>query len=300
MKLSALLKLSYLGAAAVLLKRGIPIIGSIIVTDKCNLSCIHCAVNNINGLIYPYSQIKSEMQKMHSAGVRVLFFYGGEPFLWEDCGITLKNLVKEAKQMGFLLVSVVTNGTFNLDLPEADLILVSLDGGRNTHNKIRGDTYDLILKNIDNAASDKLCLYMAINQINKSEIEEVCEIARQMNTVKAVSFNFHTPYPKTEYLKLSREEKQDCCDRLEHMIDEGYPILNLKSAFPYIVNNSFQTPCPQCIVMENGHEWVCGRCTDIEGLCNECGYFFVAEYTQVFKGNLKVIFEMLKTYIKYV
>ena len=43
----------------------------------------------------------------------------------------------------------------------------------------------------------------------------------------------------------------------------------------------------------------CGQGGDI-GLCEECGYFFVAEYTLLFKGNIKIIFEMLKTYLKYV
>ena len=32
----------------------------------------------------------------------------------------------------------------------------------------------------------------------------------------------------------------------------------------------------------------------------ECGYFFVAEYTLLFKGNPKIIFEMLRTYLKYI
>ena len=36
----------------------------------------------------------------------------------------------------------------SLDLPEADLILLSLDGDRERHNAVRGDTYDLIMENI--------------------------------------------------------------------------------------------------------------------------------------------------------
>ena len=56
----------------------------------------------------------------------------------------------EAKEMGFLIVNVVTNGTFPIDLPEADLILLSLDGDREHHNMIRGNTYDTILANIRN------------------------------------------------------------------------------------------------------------------------------------------------------
>jgi Predicted Fe-S oxidoreductases len=257
-------------------------------------------VNNISAAFYPYSQIKSEMLQMYAAGVRILLFYGGEPFLWKDQGLTVRDLVIEAKQIGFLLVNIVTNGSFSLDLPEADLILVSVDGTRETHNRIRGNTYDLILENINKATSDNICLYMALNQINKSDIEGVCKLARRTENVKAVSFNFHTPYPGTEYLKLTAGEKQNCCDRLKKLIKEGYPVLNLKSAFPYIVKNTFKTPCYQCIIMENGQKWVCGRCIAIKGLCQECGFFFAAEYSLVFQGNLKVILEMFRTYLKYI
>ena len=68
--------------------------------------------------------------------------------------------------MGFFIVNVVTNGTFPTDLPESDLILLSLDGDQERHNAIRGETYDLILEIIPNATADSICLYMAINQIN--------------------------------------------------------------------------------------------------------------------------------------
>jgi hypothetical protein len=141
---------------------------------------------------------------------------------------------------------------------------------------------------------------MAINQINKSDIGAVCETTVRTKNVKAVSFNFHTPYPGTEQLKLSRIEKQACANQIAELIDAGYPILNLKSALPYIVNNTFPTPCYQCIVVENGEKWVCGRCIDIEGLCAECGFFFAAEFSLLFKGNMKVLRDLLRTYLKYI
>ena len=34
--------------------------------------------------------------------------------------------------------------------------------------------------------------------------------------------------------------------------------------------------------------------------CEKCGYFFVAEYTLIFKGKIKIIIEMLRTYLKYI
>jgi sulfatase maturation enzyme AslB (radical SAM superfamily) len=229
-----------------------------------------------------------------------LFFCGGETFLWKDGDKTLRDLVIEAKEMGFLIVNTVTNGTYPLDLPEADLILLSLDGDKKRHNEVRGDTYDTIMTNIAKASSDNICFYMAINQMNKEAIKEVCYAAKETKNVRAVSFNFHTPYPDTQHLMLSKEQKKKCLEQVSQMMDEGAPVFNLKSAFPYLINNTFPTPCHQCIVIEDGKVSTCGRCIEIPGLCEQCGYFFVAEYTLLFKGNVKIMIEMLKTYLKYI
>ncbi len=300
MKLSSFFHFAAYGIKTVLFKNTPPILGTVIVTDRCNLHCKHCSVNNITAVVHPYTQIKNEMQQLFNMGVRILFFCGGETFLWQDGDKALRDLVIEAKEMGFLIVNVVTNGTFPLDLPEADLILLSLDGDKARHNAIRGDTYDTIMENISHATADNICFYMAINRINKDAVKHVCRTARDTKNVRAVSFNFHTPYPDTADLALSREEKAACCRDIEEMTAEGAPIFNLKSAFPYLIDNSFPTPCRQCVVMENGKLSVCGRCIEVPGLCEQCGYFFVAEYTLLFSGKPKIIFEMLRTYLKYI
>lgn len=300
MNIKTFLYFAGFGIKTVLLHGKKPILGTIIVTDQCNLRCKHCSVNNIMSVMYSYRQIRAEMEQLYSMGIRILFFCGGETFLWHDGDKTLRDLVVQAKQMGFLIINVVTNGTFPLDMPEADLILLSLDGSREQHNEIRGDTYDAIMENVQNATADNICFYMAINQINQSGIRDVCRAAMRERNVRAVSFNFHTPYPDTEELALSREEKAQCCRDIVQMMKEGAPIFNLKSAFPYLIDNRFPTPCRQCVVMENGKLSVCGRCVEVEGLCRRCGYFFVAEYTLLFGGNLKIILEMLRTYLKYI
>lgn len=300
MKLSSFLYFTYFGIKTILFKKREPILGTVIVTDRCNLHCKHCSVNNITTVMHPYDQVKKEMQLLYDMGVRILFFCGGETFLWKDKDHNLRNLVIEAKQMGFLIVNVVTNGTFPIDLPEANLILLSLDGDKQRHNEIRGNTYDIIMNNIHNATADNICLYMAINKINKDYIRDVCLTARNTKNIRAVSFNFHTPYPDTKELALTREEKATCCEIISQMMKEGAPIFNLKNAFPYLIENQFPTPCYQCVVIENGKLSTCGRCIEIPGLCEQCGYFFVAEYTLLFHGNLKIIFEMLRTYLKYI
>ena len=254
MKVSSFLYFAGFAAKTILFRKKSPILGTVIITDKCNLHCKHCSVNNITAIIHPYEQIRKEMQELYNMGIRILFFCGGETFLWKDGERNLRDLVIEAKRMGFLIVNVVTNGTFPLDLPEANLILLSLDGDKERHNNIRSDTYDTIMKNIASATADNICFYMAINQINKNCIRHVCLTARDTKNVRAVSFNFHTPYPDTKELALSREEKEQACRTIKQMMKEGAPVFNLKSAFPYLINNSFPTPCHQCVVIENGKQ----------------------------------------------
>lgn len=300
MKASALIHFGLFGLSTILFRRKKPILGTIILTDKCNLHCKHCSVNNLTAVVYSYEKISGEMQQLYDLGIRILFFCGGETFLWKDRDKTLRDLVVEAKNMGFLIVNVVTNGTFPLDIPEADLILLSLDGDEEHHNFIRSDTYSQIMYNVDHATANNICFYMAINQINKGCIRSVCEAAKEKSNVRAVSFNFHTPYPETEELALTTSEKEACCGEIAELIKDNYPIFNLKSAFPYIISNSFPTPCYQCVVLENGKLSVCGRCIDIPGLCEKCGYFFAAEYALVFRGNLRIALDMLRTYLKYI
>lgn len=183
MKISSFFHFAGFGIRTILFRGQKPILGTVILTDQCNLSCKHCSVNNITAVVHPYGQILGEMRQLYDMGVRILFFCGGETFLWKDGDKTLRDLVVDAKKMGFLIVNVVTNGTYPIDLPEADLILLSLDGDRERHNAIRGDTYDTIMENIQNATADNICFYMAINQINKDAIEHVCLTARDMPNV---------------------------------------------------------------------------------------------------------------------
>ncbi len=77
-------------------------------------------------------------------------------------------------------------------------------------------------------------------------------------------------------------------------------MFNLRSAFPYLIDGSFPTPCHQCVVIENGdsiHLRTLHLCT---GSVRPVRLFFVAEYTLLFKGNPRIVLDMLKTYLKYI
>ncbi|MDI6705278.1 MAG: radical SAM protein [Bacillota bacterium] len=300
MKLRHVLHLAAFGIKTILFKTDNPILGTVILTDDCNLNCKHCAVNNITGVHYSCENILKEMAGMYAKGVRILFFCGGEAFIWRNGDKDLSYLVRKAREMGFYIVNVVTNGTLELNVENVDILFVSIDGQRNAHNLIRGDTFDTIMKNIDASKGQNICVYMAINRLNFKDIEPLARIARDNGNIKSISFNFHTPYEGTEWLSLSQDEKAECVKQIKGLIKQGYPVFNLYSTLDRFLENRWPRPCRQCIVIENGIRYICGRCSEIPGLCDRCGYLFAVEFSLLFSGNIRVIFEALRTYLKFV
>ena len=299
MKLKHIFYLSSFGIKTLLWKQRKPILGTIILTDRCNLTCKHCAVNNIHGVMYPYKDIRQEMEQFYREGIRILFFCGGESLMWQDQGKTVKDLVREAKEIGFFIVNVVTNGTMDLDIPGTDILFLSIDGLRETHNLIRGDTFDRIMENVERAQGANICIYMAINSLNVQDVVPLAQLVKDHPSIRSISFNFHTPYEGTEYLSLTREQKVETIEKIKGLIKGGYPVFNLYHGLDAYLQNQWSRPCYQCIVSENNQRFVCGRCVEIDGLCGECGYLFAVEFSLLFQGNRKIIWEVLKTYLKY-
>lgn len=99
LKVKSFISLGIFGIKTILFKMKKTILGTIILTDYCNLSCKHCAVNNINKVMYPYCDIMEEMNKLYNEGIRILFLCGGETLTWNDGSRTIRDLIREAKEM---------------------------------------------------------------------------------------------------------------------------------------------------------------------------------------------------------
>ncbi len=295
-----LIKLVTFGFKSVITGSKKPVLGTIIVTDYCNLHCKHCSVNNINKKMYSYNDIISEMLSFYREGIRILFLSGGETLLWEYEDKNIYDLIHIAREIGFILINIVTNGTINLDIPEVDLIFLSLDGTKEVHNSIRGDTFDLIENNLAKVTTNNISIFMAINRLNIGEVLGLTKYAKQHDKINGISFNFHTPYRVKDELCLTEDMRIKTVEDIKELIDDGYPVFNLKSTLNSFLKNSWKRPCSQCIVSEDGKRYTCGRCSVIPGLCDNCGYLFALEFSKIFSGNPRVIIDMLRTYTKYV
>jgi len=92
--------------------RRFPLGGSIEVTERCNLACLHCFINQPAGSQtavareLTLAQVKGILDQIADAGCLFLLITGGEPLLRPD----FPEIWRYAKQKG-MIVSLFTNGT---------------------------------------------------------------------------------------------------------------------------------------------------------------------------------------------
>ena len=132
------------------------------VTYRCNLSCKMCGQWGETGTYKDYSRektnkglefetLKDIINELSPKGLRFIDIEGGETFLYSHI-IDLLALCKEKR----LFVKPVTNGSllsrYAADIVSlgVDVVVVSIDGARETHNLIRGASwsYDQAIEGI--------------------------------------------------------------------------------------------------------------------------------------------------------
>lgn len=268
-------------------RRGEPLILGLGLTNRCNLLCQHCVFHSgYNDL--SYEEAVALIHTFYRKGARILFIQGGEAFLWRDGNRTMEDLILVAKKEGYFKVAVATNGTFPL-ITAADLVWVSVDGGRKNHNRIRNGSYEQVIKNLKENTHPRVNINMTINRLNRADLEEVAALAKTLPTIKGVSFNFHTPFPGVEDLAISAEERKICIDRIIQIKKKGYPVVNSYAALQALKRNNYPRPVNLICLIEKGQAYPCcfGRISP--GVCQDCGYGIIAELSLLSRGNLKVI-----------
>lgn len=161
-------------------------------TRACNLKCIHCLNNS--GIKQKDELTKDELlkliKKLSSLGVQEIRFTGGEPLLFNG----IYDLIRFATEEG-ICTSLGTNGTLVTKevakkLKESGLkkVVVSIDGNKKTHDKIRGK------KNYQKAMNG--LKYLKQNDINvrvnsvimESNMDDVIKLAKKMSRKKITIF----------------------------------------------------------------------------------------------------------------
>ena len=269
-----------------LLGRRQPLLAGMKVTHGCNLKCIHCPFWKRDQRTIPYHQGIRSLEALRRLGVGLLIFEGGEPFQWKDGGYDIRDLVGEAKKR-FFCVGLTTNGTYPLDV-DSDIIWVSLDGLRETHNRLRCGSFDRIISNIQSSSHPNLYAHMTISSLNWREIPDMVVLFSGL--VRGITFQFYYPYQETEEgLFLPWAERKIVLDRLIDLKSEGYPIEVSYNCMEALKTNSWK--CRPWMIANVDPD---GRLThgcyiknrgDVS--CGKCGFSAHTEISLAYNGSLE-------------
>ena len=269
--------LSY-GFRALVLRQKLPFLFGLEISDQCNLDCFYCEGNNKGRYHHTYDQARKALDDAYSKGHRVLYFTGGEPMIWEENGKRLSDLVRFAEELGFIEIVVYTNGTQPLEIKGCKYI-VTIDGPREIHNRIRSDSYDLILKHVRDSVTKSVIASITFTKANYKYLEQYVKEITETGLFQGISFNLLTHWPEIiARYGFSTTERAKLLDDIWNLKNQGYPIILSAAAYKALRNNSWKRPLPQIELQLQPNEiYTC--CRDIENkeICDLCGYAGCAE-----------------------
>lgn len=213
-----------------------PILSGIKLTHRCTLKCRQCPYWQRPVPDLGWHQVREILPHLYERGIRIVILEGGEPLLWRDGDRTIHDVVAEAKKY-FYCVGVTTNGTLPMDV-DTDIIWVSIDGLKETHDTLRGQSFDRIVTHIKESAHPKIFANITINRINRPEIPELVRFLAPL--VKGITIQFFYPYPESEDLALTWAERAAVLDRLIGLKKEGYPLTDSLLALKSLKDNKWR------------------------------------------------------------
>ncbi|MDD1724586.1 MAG: radical SAM protein [Methanospirillum sp.] len=219
------------------------LLANIDLTNRCNLNCEFCFANaRACGFIYEPSldQVRDMLTILRSElpnPTPAVQFAGGEPTLRED----LIEIIKMAKDMGFLQVQLATNGLiiandpeYTLRLREAGLSTVYLhfDGvSKETNFKL---VHDLrAIENLRKAKQGVVLVPTIIKGKNDHEVGEIIKFAaNNIDTVRGINFQpvSFTGAADPDAISRERITIPELLDRIEDQTggevekDDFYPV----------------------------------------------------------------------------
>ena len=264
-----------LGVNFAILRRERPFILGLAITDICNLSCHHCRVANDRHEMMSYDEVRAHLASSWRRGARVVYFEGGEPYLWRDRQRRLPELVALARELGYLSVHVYTNGTRPITAP-ADFTWVSIDGPDDVNLALRGVTAEAVIANT--AACRSRCgIVFTVNTVNRGVIEPFLRLVQSRLPGRRVMFFFHTPYYGIDELFLSPEQRSGAIRTIAACKRAGLPVMNSKAGLDAMQTGDYPHPTKLYRVVDRGGDYQCCRAVDQPEVCRHCGYSSCAE-----------------------
>lgn len=277
------------------LRQELPYLFGIEVTDHCNLDCFYCEGKNKGRYYFSYEQACQTLAAAFARGHRELYITGGEPTIWQDGDMQLADLVDYAAGVGFNDIVIYTNGTRPLDIRGCKYI-VTIDGPREVHNRIRRDSYDLILEHVRTALTKDVFASITITKANAQYFEDYVKEITATGLFRGIAFNLLTHWPEiVARYGFADDERARLLDRVWAMKQQGYPILLSAAAYKALRNNNWKRPLSQVeLALAPDEIYTCCRDIGNKTICDACGYVSGAEISQILALKPSAIWQAIQ------
>jgi len=272
-----------------------PLLGGIKLTHRCNLACRHCPFRARKTSSLSFQQVLSSLRTLYEWGVRMVILEGGEPFLWRDGEHDLSSVVAEARKL-FFSVGVTTNGTFPIEV-DSDVVWVSIDGLKETHDRIRGQSFERIMANIESSPHPRIYAHVTINSLNWTEVPELVEFLSRM--VKGITIQFHYPFREVEeQLFLPFPERRKVLDDLIRMKGQGLPLADSYACLKALKDNRWR--CRPWLIASVDPDGKLTHGCYLKGRgeisCQRCGFSAHTEISLAYNGVIESILVGIRTF----
>jgi len=272
-----------------------PIIGSLEITNACNLRCRHCfwwADRSPNAELGVEEWRTLLRREFKSRGIQGISVCGGEPLLRQD-------VVRMILDEGYLLW-VFTNGI--LPLPDLPLTYcVSIDGTEGNHDKIRGrGSYRKTRKNILSSPHNGVFLNVTINSLNSNDPAALVE--EWKGKVRKISFGFHTPVAPRDSLRVpfGSERNAIVADLLRLKKEHPDFLFNTEGQLRLMRAGRWSKTCPAWFLLSLDSAGRKKRCAlGDKAVCRQCGSDLYAGIRSGLDGDiLEWLKNMFDLYLK--
>lgn len=271
-----------------LLTRRKPFLASFKLTYRCNLRCQQCPFCTMESPDPSFEQACRILDKLYQRGDRMVVFEGGEPMLWHDGDHRVHDLVRYARQR-FFSVGMTSNGTLPLDVP-TDVLWVSIDGLRETHNTLRGaPIFDQVIANARASTHPRLFAHVTVNAVNAAEIPALLPFLNGI--FRGITLQFYYPYNHKDALFLDFERREHLLDQVIKLKHSGIHVLNSYAALQALKRNTWT--CRDSLIDNANPDgslqqgcYLKGR-ADID--CARCGFSPHTEISLACQGNLQAV-----------
>jgi MoaA/NifB/PqqE/SkfB family radical SAM enzyme len=241
MKIADAVKTGPRALLALLTGKPVPLIVGWYLTYRCNRSCDFCGLESAVGPELDTKQVLKVLDRLASAGTRVIVFSGGEPLMRKD----LPEILARGKSLG-IKSGLTSNGTMIPDRIDEiagnlDHVKLSFEGPKEVHDQIRGEgSYKEVMDAAEALLSRgvSLLLNTTLTGRNIGHVEEILDTARRLGVrvkFQPVS-SAHTMGKDIQALMPSPEEMRRAISELRLLRRTSPTIANSDAGLEYMEN----------------------------------------------------------------